>query len=173
MVKFVMERMRELEQAIHSSENDPSRLARISRKLQRAGQEIGEMMEEIMTDEGIKQKEELAGYLVKYILYAMLLHPKRGGRARLTGGRLGSVVTYKGSAIDLIELGMGIWLSGDILVDGKPAKQIFIKQAIEKMFGLSLGHWYVRVQELKMRKKDSTSKYNEIIRRLSAYLDQG
>src|ERR1700761_18432 len=104
MVKLVMERMRELEQAIHSSENDPSRLARISRKLQLAGQEIGEMMEEIMTDEGIKQKEELAGYLVKYILYAMLLHPNRGGRARLTGGRLGSVVTYKGSAIDLIVL---------------------------------------------------------------------
>lgn len=173
MVKFVMERMRELERAIHASNNDPTRLKRIFRKLQLAGQEIAETMEQIMNDQGIKQKEELAAYLLNYMVYAMLLHRKsKSSRAKATGGTLGPVVTYKGNAIDLVELGMGIWLCGDILVDGKPAKQVFIKQALEKMFGVSLGKWYVRVQELKQRKKDSMSKYNEIIRRLSGYLDE-
>jgi|SRR5579859_2453688 len=173
MVKFAIERMRKLEQAIYASENDSIRLKKISSKLQLATQEIVEMMEEIMTDQGVKQKEELAAYLLNYIVYAILIPGKRSGiRSKAAGGRLGPVVTYKGNAIDLVELGMGIWLSGDILVDGKPAKQIFIKQALEKMFSLSLGQWYVRVQELKIRKNDSTSKYNEIVRRLSAYLDR-
>ena len=173
MVKFIMERMRELEQAIHASKNDPIRLKSICGKLQIVGQGIAETMEEIMNDQGIRQKEELEAYVLKYMVCAMLMHSKsKGSRAKATGARLGPVVTYKGNAIDLVELGLGIWLSGDILVDGKPAKQIFIKQALEKMFGVSLGHWYVRVQELKQRKKDSMSKNNEIIRRLSAYLEQ-
>ncbi|GGB23843.1 hypothetical protein [Puia dinghuensis] len=174
MEKVVKERMQELEQAILSSESEPSRLNKISRYLLLASQAIVQIVEEMRNDPEMKQRENLVACLLSYIEYAVLSSREANTqKAEPADTTPGPVVTYKGKAIDLVELGMGIWLSEDVHVDGKPATQKFIRQALEMLFGVSLAQWDSRVQELKRRTKDHRlSKYNEITRRLDAYLDQ-
>lgn len=112
----------------------------------------------------------LAAYLLAYQKYAVVLRRALNGDSLEPAGV--NTVTYKGKIIDLIELGLGLWISEDIHVNGKRATQEFIRTSLERIFGISLSYWPIGVQDIKKRKKDRLSKHNAIIRDLSSHLDK-
>jgi len=56
------------------------------------------------------------------------------------------------SEIDLVELGMLLWISKCIRVNGEPATQEFIKLLLEEMTGKEIRNWNGDVQDMKRRK---------------------
>jgi hypothetical protein len=114
----------------------------------------------------------LIASLLAYDQYAPLLKmqlPGASSPVELSGK--GDTVTYRGSKIALIEIGMGLFLTNDILVNGKPATETYIRRCIERFFGVDLKNWGIEVSRMKTR-KDPLPKLTSIMNLLLAYIGQ-
>ena len=61
-------------------------------------------------------------------------------------------VTCIANEIDLVEIGMLLWISKCIRVNGEPATQEFVRLLLEEMFGKEIRNWNGDVQDMKRRK---------------------
>lgn len=113
----------------------------------------------------------LLACLLAYEQYAALLRKQGQYGNSITGQEDNVEIVYKGQLIDLVELAMGVYVSKDIHVNGKPATQEFFRIAIERFLGVSLKYWDGMVQKLSTR-KDQFSKHHDNIRKLSAHFSR-
>lgn len=112
----------------------------------------------------------LLAWLYAYEEYREVLQQKPGQSALAVLPE--SERTYKGAIIGLVELIMYLWISQEILIDGEPAGQEYIKTAIEQMAGVEIDNFAQRVYSLKNRKKELFSNFEVIKRKLLAHLGQ-
>jgi hypothetical protein len=94
----------------------------------------------------------LASYLLAFLEFAQLLlqgsdDPVTDQPAALPAG----TVTHKGNIIDMVELGMLLWISGSFIVNGKPATEKWIFERLAVGFGIPVANMYQRISELKSR----------------------
>lgn len=125
----------------------------------------------LFNGEGTAANLALAATVLACMEYVLLVRKELGEHPTETATEMPTLVlTFNGNLIDLVELGMAIWVSRDFCLDGEPVTQEFIRKGFEKLFGVSLEGWDSKVQDLKKRKKDQLRKLSEIIRKLLNYL---
>ena len=81
-----------------------------------------------------------------------------------------TLIEYKGKDIDLVELVVALWLTGEFYVNGKPMTQAFFCAFIEKYLGRPMDNFHGKVQDLKKRKIEPTAKLTAMTKALKAYL---
>jgi hypothetical protein len=120
--------------------------------------------------DNLNQGCRLASYLLAYLEFAQLLlqesdEPVSEQPTALPAG----TVTYKGKIIDVVEIGMLLWISKSFIVNGKPATEKFIFKRLELAFGIPVANMSQRISELKGR-NEPLEKVKEWLRMANAHL---
>jgi len=167
----VVERMRELEQAILNNETEPDRLKRVARYIELAIRAIEPIMEAARNDPEMREKTDGATYLLVYLQYALLSQQGKNGQSVVPKDEPSiPLVEYRGKAINLIELASALLLTKDFYVDGRPMTRAFIAALIERIFGIPADKFDGKVQDMKKRKIGSAVFLQTLANSLSAYL---
>lgn len=112
----------------------------------------------------------LASYLLAYLEFAqLLLQGEDDGVTDQPAALPPGSVTHKGKIIDVVELGMLLWVSGYFIVDGKPATEKWIFERLEVGFGVPVPNMSQRILELKNR-SEPLEKIKEWMRMANAHL---
>jgi len=107
----------------------------------------------------------------KKMYIALLRRELHRAEQGLSEGDEGVEISFAGREIDLIEIGMALWRSRCILVDGEPATQPFIKSLLEITFHKPINNWDGGVQDLK-RRKNPVAWLTTAMRQLQAHLEK-
>lgn len=89
----------------------------------------------------------------------------------LSEGEESVEISFAGSEIDLIEIGMALWRSRCVRVNGEPATQEFIQSLLEMTFHKPINNWEGGVQGLKSR-KNPVAWLTTATRQLQAHLEK-
>jgi hypothetical protein len=95
----------------------------------------------------------LASYLLAYHEFARLLLTEMNGPEAEPADPLFEKMNYTGKIIDIIELGMLLWISRAFRINGKPATEKQVFERLEMAIDLPVGNISQRISELKHRKE--------------------
>lgn len=104
----------------------------------------------------LEANRRLGEYLIQTI------HRLEQGQVDFTTAQSESVLTWTGSKVYLIELAYGLFESGQI--NNGTADLCEITERLETFFGVKLGNVYRTFQEVRQRKKDSRTKFLDLMR---------
>lgn len=96
----------------------------------------------------------LAAYLLAFLEFARLvLQEWNEPAAEQPVNASNAELSYKGKIIDLIEVGMLLWISNSFIVNGKPATEKYIFERLEAAFQIPLGNFAQRITDLRRRRE--------------------
>ncbi|WP_276499367.1 RteC domain-containing protein [Pontibacter litorisediminis] len=98
--------------------------------------------------------------LGEYLIQA--IHRLEQGQVGFAAPQAGPALTWTGSKVYLIELAYGLYESGQI--SNGTADLCEITEQLETCFGVKLGNVYRTFQEVRQRKKDSRTKFLDLMR---------
>lgn len=114
----------------------------------------------------------LAAYLLAYLEFARALVDTIGDQEpSVTNAERKSRFTYNGPFIDMIALGLLLYLSKNFLVDGKPSTEKQMYEWLEEATGVPTGSFAQRISELKS-KAEPLSKIKEWLKIADAHLSK-
>jgi hypothetical protein len=115
----------------------------------------------------------IVGCMLAFEQYAELLRKELTGVTMSQGSEEEDMrIEYKGTLIELVELGMSMWVPQKLFVNGKPATHEYFENALGKIYNTPIKNWSVRANQLKDNLPELARKNNERFKLLYDHLDQ-